>query len=51
VLTEAVICIMNDAPPPPAEDPLAGLKGVAEAGEALRAGRRRRARRFTILDS
>jgi 2,4-dichlorophenol 6-monooxygenase len=50
-LTEAVIRIMNDAPPPPEEDPLTGLRGIAEAGEALRLGRRREARLFTVLDS
>jgi hypothetical protein len=40
---------MNDAPPPPESD--AGLGGIAEAGEALRTGRAREARLFTVLDA
>ncbi|MEU9211012.1 FAD-dependent oxidoreductase [Streptomyces sp. NPDC048415] len=48
-LAEVVIRVMNDAPPPPESD--AGLGGIAEAGEALRTGRAREARLFTVLDA
>jgi 2,4-dichlorophenol 6-monooxygenase len=50
-LTEVVIRVMNDAPPPPDGDPLAGLRGIAEAGEALRVARARKASLFTVLDA
>jgi 2,4-dichlorophenol 6-monooxygenase len=49
-LGEVVIRVMNDAPRPPQDDVAAGLKGIAEAGEALRIARSREPRLFTVLD-
>jgi 2,4-dichlorophenol 6-monooxygenase len=43
--------LLHESPAVPEGDPLAGLKGIAEAGEALRAGRSREARLFTEVDA
>jgi 2,4-dichlorophenol 6-monooxygenase len=50
-LAKAVTRILRDAPRPPDGDPLAGLRSIAEAGEALRRGRAREARLFTVMDT
>ncbi|GAA4701104.1 FAD-dependent monooxygenase [Pseudonocardia yuanmonensis] len=42
--------LLHESPTLPDGDPLAGLKGIAEAGEALRVGRAREARLFTVAD-
>ncbi|HTF48421.1 MAG TPA: FAD-dependent monooxygenase [Pseudonocardia sp.] len=50
VLTGVLSGLLHDVPARPDGDPLAGLKAIAEAGEALRTGRARTARLFTVVD-
>jgi 2,4-dichlorophenol 6-monooxygenase len=50
VLTGVLHGLLHDVPARPDGDPLAGLKAIAEAGEALRTGRARTARLFTVVD-
>jgi hypothetical protein len=50
VLTGVLHDLLHDVPAGPDVDPLAGLKAIAEAGEALRTGRARTARLFTVVD-
>jgi 2,4-dichlorophenol 6-monooxygenase len=50
VLTGVLHSLLYDVPARPDGDPLAGLKAIAEAGEALRTGRARTARLFTVVD-
>ncbi|MGW4830287.1 FAD-dependent monooxygenase [Amycolatopsis japonica] len=51
VLAGVVHKLLHDSPPPVQGDPLAGLKAIAEAGEALRVGRKRDPRLFTVAES
>ncbi|MFI9388046.1 FAD-dependent monooxygenase [Kutzneria sp. NPDC052558] len=50
-LAAALNTVLRTAPAAVPGDPLAGLKGIAEAGEALRVGRAREARLFTVVES
>jgi 2,4-dichlorophenol 6-monooxygenase len=50
-LGEVLHTVLRVSPVIPPGDPLAGLKGIAEAGEALRTGRKREARLFDVHDS
>jgi len=50
VLVELLGQLLHHSPPQPESDPLAGLKGIAEAGEALRTGRAREARLFSAVE-
>jgi 2,4-dichlorophenol 6-monooxygenase len=49
-LTRVLRTVLHESPKRPDTDPLAGLKGIAEAGEALRVGRAREARLFSVVD-
>jgi 2,4-dichlorophenol 6-monooxygenase len=50
-LEGVVHTLLHRSPELPEGDPLAGLKGIAEAGEAVRAGHSREARLFTVVEN
>jgi hypothetical protein len=50
VLVDLLGRLLHHSPPQPESDQVTGLKGIAEAGEALRTGRAREARLFSAVE-